>query len=307
MRKTILTMTWAAVLLHAGVTLAADPVCGDVNDSGTVSSTDALLVLRKGVGQDISLSCDAYDAQFAACQSDLSAANANLAARETELLSCQADLSVADACGNAAIDAGEDCDFGQMNRGSCASEAFDFGTLTCGAGCRYDTSGCFGGAVVDQMYTDTTGLGGLQITDSQPVTQTFTVGVTGQLVRIDAMRVKQYNCAAAEDLRVKLVTTSGGVPTTTVLATVSFASEDVPPAGGQAAELFVDISAYDVHVTAGDVLGIRLETDASGGAGMCNYAWTGDAPGSYAGGSAFIGNLTTPNLRDMDFRTLVLP
>jgi len=35
----------------------AAEVCGDVNDSGEVSATDALLVLRKGVGQDVNLQC----------------------------------------------------------------------------------------------------------------------------------------------------------------------------------------------------------------------------------------------------------
>lgn len=34
-----------------------EPLCGDVNSSSTVNSSDALLVLRKGVGQDITLKC----------------------------------------------------------------------------------------------------------------------------------------------------------------------------------------------------------------------------------------------------------
>lgn len=37
--------------------LAADPVCGDVNANGSLTSSDALLVLRASVGQPVSLAC----------------------------------------------------------------------------------------------------------------------------------------------------------------------------------------------------------------------------------------------------------
>lgn len=40
---------------RAGAVL--EPLCGDVNASSTVNSSDALLVLRKGVGQNITLKC----------------------------------------------------------------------------------------------------------------------------------------------------------------------------------------------------------------------------------------------------------
>ncbi|HYC53394.1 MAG TPA: DUF1566 domain-containing protein [Candidatus Binatia bacterium] len=57
MRKAMIASLFAPLML-AGFAGAAG-ICGDVNDSGNVSSTDALLVLRKGVGQDVELQCGA--------------------------------------------------------------------------------------------------------------------------------------------------------------------------------------------------------------------------------------------------------
>lgn len=49
------------VLLTVGTAAAGDistdPICGDVNDSATVTSGDALLVLKSAVGQPVSLQC----------------------------------------------------------------------------------------------------------------------------------------------------------------------------------------------------------------------------------------------------------
>ncbi len=56
MRKTITTATLAALILRATAALAA-PVCGDVNESSSVTSTDALLVLKKSVEQPVTLDC----------------------------------------------------------------------------------------------------------------------------------------------------------------------------------------------------------------------------------------------------------
>jgi hypothetical protein len=45
-------------------------------------------------------------------------------------------------CGDGTIDPGEDCEVGNLNGATCASEGFETGTLACGAGCVFDTSGC---------------------------------------------------------------------------------------------------------------------------------------------------------------------
>lgn len=45
-------------------------------------------------------------------------------------------------CGNGTIDSGEDCEAGNLNGATCVSEGFESGTLACGAGCSFDTTGC---------------------------------------------------------------------------------------------------------------------------------------------------------------------
>jgi hypothetical protein len=77
MRKTLLVSALAVLVLSAGAASAADPVCGDVNDSSSVSSTDALLVLRKSVDQPVTLDCSAYDDQFEVCEASLAECEAS--------------------------------------------------------------------------------------------------------------------------------------------------------------------------------------------------------------------------------------
>ena len=46
------------------------------------------------------------------------------------------------ACGNGVVDAGEECDGGQLGGATCTSEGFDSGTLRCTAACTFDVTGC---------------------------------------------------------------------------------------------------------------------------------------------------------------------
>ena len=57
MRNTTVAMGLLAMLAVPGAARAAQPVCGDVNDSGSVTVADALTVLRKAVGQAPSVNC----------------------------------------------------------------------------------------------------------------------------------------------------------------------------------------------------------------------------------------------------------
>jgi hypothetical protein len=50
-------LTAAAIVLSLAGPSAAESVCGDVNSTSDVTSTDALLVLRKAVGQNLDLVC----------------------------------------------------------------------------------------------------------------------------------------------------------------------------------------------------------------------------------------------------------
>jgi hypothetical protein len=56
-------------------------------------------------------------------------------------------LTVPDTCGNGSVEAGESCDFGILPAGPTCSSATagakPYGELACGAGCAFDTSGCF--------------------------------------------------------------------------------------------------------------------------------------------------------------------
>jgi hypothetical protein len=45
-------------------------------------------------------------------------------------------------CGDGTVDPNEDCDGTNLNGGTCVTAGFGSGTLACGPGCRYDTSGC---------------------------------------------------------------------------------------------------------------------------------------------------------------------
>jgi hypothetical protein len=56
-RGAICIATASALLALAISAHAADPVCGDVNASGGVTTSDALAVLRESVGQPVQLQC----------------------------------------------------------------------------------------------------------------------------------------------------------------------------------------------------------------------------------------------------------
>jgi len=45
-------------------------------------------------------------------------------------------------CGDGVVDAGEQCDVGNLNGKTCATQGFFNGTLLCAAGCTFDTSQC---------------------------------------------------------------------------------------------------------------------------------------------------------------------
>lgn len=66
-----------------------------------------------------------------------------------QLATCVDDLAAAELCGNGAIDAGEDCDFGTLNGATCVTEGFTGGVLSCDNGCGFDTDGCYAARFVD--------------------------------------------------------------------------------------------------------------------------------------------------------------
>lgn len=158
------------------------------------------------------------------------------------------------------------------------------------------------GGCLDQSYVPSALTNGLEVTANQPVTQTFTVGLTGELAQIEIARIEHHNGVTTNPLRIDVVTTDpAGVPTSTVLASVT-----VPPGGVSVtiAPLVVDVSASHVPVTAGQRLGLALTSPNA--PGTPSYAWWGEAPGGgYPNGQVFIQQNLPLSVWDLAFRTWV--
>ena len=200
------TVTAALTILLLGVTAnAADPICGDMNDSGGVNTTDALLVLKKGVGQNLTLPCAGYKGVIASCQGDLS--------------ECQN----APVCGNAAIEDGEDCDTGDLSGKTCVTEGYGGGTLRCAPGCTIDTQDCFArrfdtfGPIIYDRKTGlewekktTTAGSGINAADPHDVDNTYSWCV-GPYLQNCTNPKNPFNGSAATDFLASLNGASTGV------------------------------------------------------------------------------------------------
>jgi hypothetical protein len=104
----------AIVLVAVRSSFAADPLCGDVNQSDTVTSSDALLVLKTAVGQSIELQCPAFATE--------------------------------PTCGNDDAEPGEACDGPELRGKTCETETPEtpYGTLECDACEAIFTGACKG-------------------------------------------------------------------------------------------------------------------------------------------------------------------
>jgi hypothetical protein len=98
--------------------------CGDVDDSGSVASSDALRVLRKAVGQNLTLTCQCGEGTDT-CSEDL------------------AECLAQPECGNQILEAGEECEANDLDGASCGLVGFAGGTMRCSAGCLLDTDDCY--------------------------------------------------------------------------------------------------------------------------------------------------------------------
>ncbi|MCR9245941.1 MAG: hypothetical protein NXI31_12985 [bacterium] len=155
---------------------------------------------------------------------------------------------------------------------------------------------------LDQSYLPNPQTNGLEITAAQPVTQTFTVGRSGRFDGVELSAINHHRGVTTNSLQVDLVTTdASGVPTTNVLASATLAPGSVPTSRGA---VYVDLSAANVQVTSGQVLGIALTSPNQ--SGQASYAWWGEAPGGgYAGGQVFIRQNVGLAVWDLSFRTWV--
>jgi hypothetical protein len=151
---------------------------------------------------------------------------------------------------------------------------------------------------IDQEYV-TQRANGLEITGNQSVVQTFTCSRAGLLLRVD-LEVRHWIVVATAPLTVNvLATDASGVPTNQVLLTAQLQPNEIPT--GAYAWIPVRFTAPLV-VIPNRVLGLELSVPA---ATVRAYAWSGDAPGGYPGGTTFVRRTTGPLSYDMGFRTYV--
>jgi hypothetical protein len=152
---------------------------------------------------------------------------------------------------------------------------------------------------LDQSYPGNSG-NGLEVTSNQPVTQTFTVGITGQLTSVDLLGFRHHRGINPNPLQVDIVATSAGKPTNTVLSGASVPSASIPTT-----PTTIQVTLPGIAVTSGQVLGLRLTTVT--GPSQQTYAWAGDAPGTYARGDVYIqASYIGPLTWDMGFGTWVV-
>jgi hypothetical protein len=98
--------------MSLSVAIAGEFIAGDVNDDGTFDILDSVVLRRALAGLGPGMTQDA-------------------------------------PCGNGLLDPNEDCDLGELGGQICEDVGFSFGTLSCGAGCTFDTSGCTNTRFVD--------------------------------------------------------------------------------------------------------------------------------------------------------------
>jgi hypothetical protein len=102
--KRFVPVALAAILMAevavGGIEPPAAPICGDVNDSGSINTTDALQVLRKSVGLNETLPCAGYEGAISACNTSVETCQEEvvefgiaLSVCNADRVECEADLS----------------------------------------------------------------------------------------------------------------------------------------------------------------------------------------------------------------------
>ena len=169
-------------------------------------------------------------------------------------------------------------------------------------------------SVVDQSYVPSlgSGTGNLSagfgsINPSQERAQSFTVGLSGDLVRVEVYihRFSGTSGNLVADIR---PVDASGHPTNTSLANAVVAGTDIPTFPDPVVFFPLDFSGTPIAVHAGDHLAVALH----GTAGDITFTWIGDTPGAYTGGAGqerVIGNHSWisefSGTEDLGFRTFV--
>jgi len=158
--------------------------------------------------------------------------------------------------------------------------------------------------VLDQEHAPPFNSAGLSVADDRTQIQTFTVGITGLLTRIDVKIAR--GAQTVEDLVLGVWSATSSGVLLYELVTVS-----VPPstvALGEAYFVSIELGAGAVMVNAGAQLAITLDSLA-GNLPPFEERWVVEIGGQYAGGTAYtyIPFFHFQQLEDWGFRTYVDP
>jgi len=141
------------------------------------------------------------------------------------------------------------------------------------------------GATTEDQHLLADGQFNAAVTSYQGWGQTFTVGLSGLLTRVDLQLGRQTGTSGP--LQVELRKTSGGLPDLTpqaLLFSTSIAASAVPVTGSPASfTVFLDLSSAPPSVTPGDCLAILLTNPDTSWYLWSSHYWPGDI---YSGGSA---------------------
>jgi hypothetical protein len=162
--------------------------------------------------------------------------------------------------------------------------------------------------VIDQEFNPPGNFGALAVANDRTQIQTFTVGITGTLTSIEVLVSKQPR--TVEDLVLSLWSTNAAGLPQTELAADSLAATD-PAFAPPFVDALVpfDLVAAAVPVTAGELLAIELNSNASNNPPLFDERYLWKIGGQYDRGAAYtqIGTAIFPQTDDLHFITFVNP
>lgn len=149
------------------------------------------------------------------------------------------------------------------------------------------------------------------LTSTSSIGQSFTVGVSGILDRIDVHLRKTFPAQGPEtdyDIQLSLQSLSGGLPDGISLATATIDGSTLPAAGAAVSPYTsFDLSAAAISVTAGDMFAFVLTGLGAGSSADWNLFTSGSNENPYADGAklSFAGSSWSTTNADAEFQTFV--
>jgi hypothetical protein len=165
---------------------------------------------------------------------------------------------------------------------------------------------CVGHAqgTLDQQYLPSSG-NGLIVQRVSTVAQTFEVGLTGILDRVE-VQLARNAVVPSEGMTLEIRSTLlDGSPAANVLASAPISAADLSTSFQF---MSIDFLSFALEVNGGDMLALVLRSDAvAGGGGIDPFAWGGDGPGGYNRGSVYLdyGTGFGPTAWDIGFKSYV--